>query len=58
MTLVTHKWEMKALEVSNVYSSFFEEAQRFPKGSIQFDNALLMTKIPHSREQIRDKSMR
>lgn len=53
--LVTYKWEMKPLTVSNVHSSFFEDEQRFPKGSIQFDNALLMIKVAHSWEKMKEK---
>jgi len=45
--LQTYHWEMKPLEVAEVHSSFFENEQFFPKGSIQFDNALLMRKIEH-----------
>jgi len=43
---------MTPLAVSNVHSSFFEDEQRFPKGTIQFDNALLMTKVVHSWEKM------
>lgn len=47
LLLNTYRWEVKPLEVSNVKSSFFENEKVFPKGSIQFDNALLMTDIKH-----------
>lgn len=47
LLLNTYKWEVKPLEVSNVVSSFFENESIFPKGSVQFDNALLMTNIEH-----------
>ncbi|WP_295676198.1 hypothetical protein [uncultured Empedobacter sp.] len=35
------------MEVSHVKSSFFEDETIFPKGSVQFDNAILMTNIEH-----------
>lgn len=35
------------LEVERVHSSFFENEQIFPKGSVIFDNALLMKDIEH-----------
>jgi hypothetical protein len=45
--LHTKSWNVKPLEVSHVYSSFFEDSDLFPKGSVVFDNALLMQNIPH-----------
>ena len=47
LRLKAYKWEVKPLEVSNVKSSFFENEEIFPKGSVTFDNALLMTNIEH-----------
>jgi hypothetical protein len=47
LKLSTYKWEVKPLQVSTVNSSFFENEQIFPKGSVRFDNALLMTNIEH-----------
>jgi hypothetical protein len=35
------------LEVSRVSSSFFENASLFKDGDVQFDNALLMSRIEH-----------
>jgi hypothetical protein len=49
-------WEVKPLEVINVHSSFYENEKIFPKGSVQFDNALLMTRIEHEWRSIKDKS--
>jgi hypothetical protein len=53
--LRTFSWEMKPLRISKVHSSFFENEELFPKGSIQFDNALLMTKIDHEWKPINTK---
>ena len=47
LKLETYRWEIQPLEVTNVKSSFFEDESVFPKGSIQFDNAILMTNIEH-----------
>lgn len=41
------RWKAEPLEVEEVHSSFFEDASLFPKGSIQFDCALLMHGIEH-----------
>jgi hypothetical protein len=47
LELKTYSWKVEPLTVSKVQSSFFEDETVFPKGSIQFDNALLMTQIEH-----------
>ncbi|MDW7694374.1 DUF2071 domain-containing protein [Flammeovirgaceae bacterium SG7u.111] len=40
-------WKVSLLDVEEVRSSFFENEAIFPKGSIKFDNALLMKDIHH-----------
>lgn len=55
MKLHTYKWEVKPLDVLKVQSSFFENEELFPKGSVKFDNALLMTKIEHEWKSLADK---
>jgi len=55
LLLNTYTWDMKPLEVSNVQSSYFENERIFPKGSVQFDNALLMTNIEHEWSSLPDK---
>ncbi|HFK5544041.1 TPA: DUF2071 domain-containing protein [Elizabethkingia anophelis] len=47
LKLETYKWEVKPLEVINIKSSFFENKNIFPEGTIKFDNALLMENIEH-----------
>lgn len=47
LRLKAYKWEVRPLDVSKVKSSFFENEEIFPKGSVTFDNALLMTNIEH-----------
>ena len=56
LLLNAYRWEVKPLEVSNVKSSFFENKDIFPEGSVQFDNALLMTNIPHDWSSVADKT--
>ncbi len=38
---------LEPLEVDDVYSSYFGDPDRFPKGSVEFDCALVMRNIPH-----------
>lgn len=47
LQLETYTWKVSLLEVENVKSSFFEDQSIFPKGSVKFDNALLMKNIEH-----------
>ena len=55
LRLHIYKWQVKPLEVFNIRSSFFEDETVFPKGSICFDNALLMTKAEHEWHSTLDK---
>ncbi|MEZ2335661.1 hypothetical protein AB6735_08490 [Mucilaginibacter sp. RCC_168] len=57
MLLETNQWEVKALEVSKVRSSYFEDESIFPKGSVKFDNALIMINIPHEWSSKPDKAV-
>ena len=56
LLLNTYKWEVKPLKITKVVSSFFENENMFPKGSVKFDNALLMTNIGHEWSSIKDKA--
>ncbi len=40
-------WKVKALELNFVESSFYDDETIFPKGSIEFDHALIMQNIAH-----------
>lgn len=53
--LKAYRWKVTPLEVSQVQSSFFENEMLFPAGSIQFDNALLMTNIEHEWHSVANK---
>ncbi|GAB2814781.1 DUF2071 domain-containing protein [Ferruginibacter profundus] len=55
LKLETYNWKVKPLAVSNVQSSFFDNETIFPKGSVKFDNALLMTRIEHEWHPVSNK---
>lgn len=45
--LHAQNWMMHPLTVEQAESSFFGDARRFPRGSVEFDSALLMRGITH-----------
>ena len=45
--LKTKTWQVEPLRVEEVYSSYFHDEKKFPKGSVCFDCALLMRNIEH-----------
>lgn len=47
LELRSRSWRVEPLEVERVYSSFFSDEKIFPRGSVQFDCALLMRGIEH-----------
>lgn len=47
LELHTSEWQVEPLEIQSVTSSFFDDTDRFPNGTIQFDCALLMQNIEH-----------
>ena len=47
MLLKTKTWMIEPLEVEKIYSSYFADENRFPKGSVAFDCGLLMRNIQH-----------
>ena len=55
LELRAFNWSVQPLAVTNVQSSFFDNRDDFPRGSVTFDNALLMRSIDHewhSRESL------
>jgi Uncharacterized conserved protein (COG2071) len=56
LELRTESWSVVPFEVSEVSSSFFESRELFPKGSAEFDNALLMRDVPHEWHALRQLS--
>ena len=55
LRLKAYHWEVRPLDVVKVKSSYFENENVFPKGSVTFDNALLMTNIEHEWKSETDK---
>ncbi len=47
IVLETKQWRVEPLQLEDVHSSFFANQDRFPKGSIAFDHALIMRNIEH-----------
>ncbi len=47
LELRTSNWRVTPLEVDHVSSSFFEDRERFPPGTVEFDNALVMRDVDH-----------
>lgn len=47
LRLTTSDWHVEPLEISSVYSSYFCDESHFPKGSVEFDHALIMRDIAH-----------
>lgn len=55
LELRAFNWRVQPLAVTTVKSSFFDDRNAFPNGSVAFDNALLMRGIDHewhSRESL------
>lgn len=48
LTLETFDWQVFPLAVTRVESSYFFDRDRFPRGSVEFDNALLMRDVRHA----------
>src|SRR5688572_23141695 len=47
IALDTETWAVNALDVEYVKSSYFDGESKFPKGSVQFDHALIMRDVAH-----------
>ena len=56
LKLKTFNWKVEPLNVTAVQSSFFENEGLFPKGSVKFDNALLMTQVKHEWHSVGQKN--
>lgn len=55
LELRTFDWRVEPLQVTHVESTFFDDRDVFPSGTVEFDNALLMRGIEHewrSRESL------
>ena len=47
LKLQTREWRVEPLEVKRIYSSYFSDENKFPKGSVEFDHALIMRNVQH-----------
>lgn len=47
LKLKTSEWRVEPLQVRSVYSSYFSDEEKFPKGDIGFDHALIMRNVAH-----------
>lgn len=47
LLLETSSWSVKPFTVLEVNSSYFDDKEKFPEGSVEFDHALFMENIPH-----------
>ena len=47
-------WQVGALAVEEAHSSYFADRNKFPKGSVQFDHALIMRDIEHEWRSVGD----
>jgi hypothetical protein len=47
LRLQTKEWRVEPLGIEQVYSSYFADELKFPKGSAEFDHALIMRNIAH-----------
>jgi hypothetical protein len=54
VVLKTEFWQLEPLAVERAYSSYFDDRDRFPRGSICFDCGLVMRNIPHQWEAAED----
>ena len=52
--LKTHGWSVEPLQVEQVHSSYFSDETRFPKGSVEFDCALVMRNLGHEWHSAED----
>ena len=54
LRLETREWRVEPLAVNSVYSSYFSDETKFPKGSVQFDHALIMRNVAHEWHTVDD----
>ena len=54
LNLKTEQWQVEPLEVRTVKSSYFSDETKFPRGSIEFDHALLMKNVAHEWHSAED----
>ena len=54
LALKTNQWQVEPLQLRTVYSSYFSDEEKFPKGSVEFDHALIMRNVAHEWHNAED----
>ncbi len=54
LLLSTKQWQVQPLDIAGVSSSYFSHEVTFPKGSIEFDHALIMRNVAHEWHSAED----
>jgi uncharacterized protein YqjF (DUF2071 family) len=54
LRLKTKEWRVEPLGITKVYSSYFLDETKFPKNTIEFDNALIMRNVAHEWQTVDD----
>ncbi len=57
LVLRTLEWRVHPFSVAEVRSSYFSDEGRFPRGSVEFDHALVMRDVAHEWHGARDMSL-
>lgn len=47
LKLETSQWRVEPFDVERIYSSYFSDETKFPRGTIEFDHALIMRNVEH-----------
>jgi uncharacterized protein YqjF (DUF2071 family) len=54
LNLKTEQWQVAPLEITTIHSSYFSDEAKFPRGSIEFDHALIMKNVAHEWHSAED----
>jgi hypothetical protein len=54
LILRTLEWPIRPLDVREIKVSYFTDLNRFPKGTIEFDHALIMRNVQHEWHKAED----
>ena len=54
LNLKTEQWQVEPLEIRTIHSSYFSDETKFPRGSIEFDHALIMKNVAHEWHSAED----
>ena len=54
LQLQTSQWKVEPISVQHIYSSHFTDESKFPKGTVEFDHALIMRDVEHEWHSVDD----